>query len=78
MVEHQATLVKNVYEDKLTMAEISTLYKKDLNLPRCRLKTGRRSFAFRGATSWNKVPKDMKEVADCRIFKKRLINMFLK
>ena len=50
-----------------------TRYKKDLNLPSCRLKTGQRSFAFWGASSWNKLPKDMKEGADCRIFKKRLI-----
>ena len=42
------------------------------------IKTGQRSFAFRGGTCWNKLPKDMKEVADCRIFKKRSINMFLK
>ena len=49
----------------------NTRYKKDLNLPRSRLKTGQRSFAFRGAICWNKLPKDMKEVADCRIFKKR-------
>ena len=45
-----------------------TRYKKDLSLRRCRLKTGQRSFAFRGATCWNKLPKDMKEVADYRIF----------
>ena len=76
MVEHQTTLVKNLHVDKLTMTEISTRYKNDLNLPRCRLKTGQRSFAFRGATCWNKLPKDIKEVADCRICKKRLMNMF--
>ena len=51
----------------------NTRYKKNLNLPRYRLKTGQRSFAFRGATCWNKLPKDMKEVADYRIFKKRRI-----
>ena len=57
----------------------NTRYKEDLNLPSCRLKTGQRSFAFRGATCWNlELPKDMKEVADCRIFKKRLIVMFFK
>ena len=56
----------------------NTPYKKDLNLPRRRLKTGQRSFAFRGATSWNKLPKDIKEVANCRILKKRFTNMFLK
>ena len=58
--------------------DINTRYKKALNLQRCRLKTGQRSFDFRGATCWNKLPKDMKELADFRIFKKRFINMFLK
>ena len=42
------------------------------------LKPGQQSFAFRGATCWNKLPKDMKDVADCRSFKKRPINLFLK
>ena len=56
----------------------NTRYKKDLNLPRCRLKTRQWSFAFRGATCCNKLAKDMKEVADCQIFKKRLVNMFSK
>ena len=53
----------------------NTRYKKDLNLLRCRLKTGQRSFALEGPTCLNKLPKDMKEVADCRIFKKRLLKM---
>ena len=61
--------MKNVRVDKLITTE-NTQYQKDLNLPRFRLKTGQRSFAFRGATCWNKLPKDMKEVADCRIFKR--------
>ena len=86
MVEHQTTLVKNLHVDKLTMTEVSTRYKNDLNLPRCRLKTGQRSFALTGgaggggggATCWNKLPKNVKEVADCRNSKKRLMNMFLK
>ena len=56
----------------------NTRYKKDLNLPRCRLKAGQRPFAFRRVTYWNKLPKDIKKVANCRIFKKRLINTFLK
>ena len=52
--------------------------RKDLNLPRYRLKTGPQSLAFRGSTCGYKLPKDMRKVADCRIFNKRLINMFLK
>ena len=52
-------------------------YNKDLNLPRCRLKTGQRSFAFRGATCWNGLSKDLKEVVNTGTFKKRLVNMVL-
>lgn len=54
-----------------------TRYNKDLNLPRCRLKTGQRSFAYRGATCWNRLPKDLKEVVNTGTFKKRLVNMLL-
>ena len=38
----------------------NTQYKKDLNLPRCGLKTGQGSYSFRGTTCWSKLPKDMK------------------
>ena len=62
----------------LALHDINTRYKKDLNLPGCRLKTGQRSFAFRGATCWNRLPKDMKEVADSRIFKKKTYKYALK
>ena len=47
-------------------------YNKDLNLPRCRLKTGQPSFAYRRATCWNRLPKDLKEVVNTGTFKKRL------
>ena len=55
-----------------------TRYKKDLIVPRRRLKAGQRSIVLRGAKCWNRLPKDVNKVADCRSFKKRLINMFLK
>ena len=52
-------------------------YNKDLNLLRCRLKTGQQSFAYRGATCWNRLPKDLQEVANSGIFKRRIVNMLL-
>ena len=52
-------------------------YNKYLNLPRCRLKTGQRSFAYRGATCWNRLPKVLKKVVSTGTFKKRLVNMLL-
>ena len=62
---------------RLDLHNRNTRNKKDLNLPRCRLTTGQRSFAYRGAACWNSLPKDLKEVADVGIFKRRLVNMLL-
>ena len=62
---------------RLDLHNRNTRNKKDLTLPRCRLTTGQRSFAYRGAACWNSLPKDLKEVADVRIFKRRLVNMLL-
>ena len=45
---------------RLAHHDRNTRYKTDLNLPRCRLKTGQRSFAFRGATCWNRLPNNWK------------------
>ena len=45
MVEHQTTLVKNLLVDNLITTKILD-EKKNVNLPRCRLKTGQWSFAF--------------------------------
>ena len=60
---------------RLDLHNRNTQNKKDLNLPRCQLTTGQRSFAFRGAACWNSLPKDLKEVADVKMFKRRLVNM---
>ena len=62
---------------RLDLHNRNTRNKKDLNLRRCRLTTGHRSFAYRGAACWNSLPKDLREVADVRIFKRRLFNMLL-
>ena len=55
----------------------NTRYNKDLNLPRCRFKTEQQSFAYRRATCWNRLPKDLTEVVNTGTFKKRLVNMLL-
>ena len=67
----------NKFTRRSEVHDRNTRYNKDLNLPRCRLKTGQRSFAYRGATCWNRLPKDLKEVVNTGTFKKRLVNMLL-
>ena len=41
------------------------------------LRTEKRSFAYRGASFWNRLPKDLKEVVNSDTFKKRIVNMLL-
>ena len=67
----------NKFTRRSELHDRNTRYNKDLNLPRCRLKTGQRSFAYRGATCWNRLPKDLKEVVNAGTFKKRHVNMLL-
>jgi len=40
---------------------------EDLSLPRFRLKTGQRSFAFREAAQWNTLDKNLKDITDSRL-----------
>ena len=56
----------------------NTRKKDELNLPKCRLKIGQRSFAFRGAKSYNDLPDDIKKTRDIKHFKKNLYNYLLK
>ena len=46
----------------------------DLNVPFSRLKTGQRSFAFRGAKLYNNLPNDIKNITDAKVFKRRMLN----
>ena len=70
-VDHATLLEQIATETK------NTRFKKDLNLQRCRLKSGQRFFAYRGTACWNRLPKDLKDVEDCSIFKTRFVNMLL-
>ena len=67
----------NKFTRRLEFHNRNTRYNKDLHLRRCRLKTGQQSFAYRGATCWNRLLKDLKEVANSGTFKKRIVNISL-
>ena len=67
----------NKFTRRSEVHDRNTRYNKNLNLPRCRLKTGQRSFAYGGAACRNRLPKDLKEVVKTGTFKNRLLNMLL-
>ena len=49
-----------------------TRYHDDLNLIKCRLSTGQRSFNFPGAKLWNELPKSIKDSTSINVLKKKL------
>lgn len=59
----------NKFTRRLELHDRNTQCNKDLNLLRCRLKTAQRSF-----TSWNRLPKDLKEAVNPGTFMKRILN----
>ena len=74
MVKHQTTLVKNLHVDKLITTEIHDT-KQTWIYWDADLELGSDLSPLEGPTCLDKLPKDMKEVAHCRIFKKRLLKM---
>ena len=49
----------------------------ELDLPFCRLKTGQRLFAFRGAKLYNNLPNEIKQNSDVKKFKAKVCNCLL-
>ena len=50
---------------------------RELDLPFCRLKTGQRSFAFRGAKLYNNLPNEIKQTSVVKRFKAKVLNYLL-
>ena len=46
-----------------------------LNIPRCRLTTGQRSFTYRGAKPWNNLRDNVKSSDFVKVFRKKIVNL---
>ena len=68
---------KFVYRSQAPNRQLRSVDNNDLNLPHCRLSTGRTSFAFRGAKVWISLPLDLKLTPSLRTFKKDVCELFL-
>ena len=67
----------NLFHDRFSVSGRSTRNKSQLNLPKCRLSTGQRSFAFRGAKEYNLLPEDIWATNNISGFKRKGIAHFL-
>ena len=68
----------NLFQDRFSISGRSTRSKSQLNLPKCRLSTGQRSFAFRGAKEYNSLPEDIRVIKNILSFKRKAAAHFLK
>ena len=55
----------------------NTRLSNHLNILRCRLATGQRSFSYRGAKLWNNLSNDLKNVNSVKAFKSKLTKQLL-
>ena len=67
----------NLFHDRFSVSGRSTRNKSQLNLPKCRLSTGRRSFAFRGAKEYNLLPEYIRVTNNILSFKRKAAAYFL-
>ena len=68
----------NLFQDRFSVSGRSTRSKSQLNLPKCRLSTGQRSFAFRGPKEYNSLPEDIRVIENILSFKRKAAAHFLK
>ena len=55
----------------------NTRSRDQLDIPRCRISTGQRSFVYRGTQLWNSLSYDVRTARCPKVFKRRLINILL-
>ena len=55
----------------------NTRSRNQLDIPRCRISTGQRSFVYRGTQLWNSLSYDVRTAKCPKVFKRRLINALL-
>ena len=49
----------------------------NLNIPRCRLATEQRRFAYRGVKIWNGLRNDLRNLTSLNAFKRNLVRQYL-
>ena len=62
------------FSTRATIHERQTRYPDSLNIPSSRLNAGQRAFYYRGVEVWNNLSKDLREITNTKIFKRRLID----
>ena len=62
------------FKQRSEIHQRDTRQKSELGLPKCRLATGQRAFAFHGAKIFNSLPKFIRDTETLGSFKRRIFN----
>ena len=62
------------FSTRATIHERQTRYRDSLNIPSSRINAGQRASYYRGVKVWNNLSKDLREIMNTKVFKRRLIN----
>ena len=62
------------FSTRAIVQDRQTRYRDSLSIPSCRINAGQRAFCYRGVKIWNNLSKDLREIINTNVFKRRLIN----
>ena len=62
------------FSTRATIHERQSRNRDSLNIPSSRINAGQRAFYYRGVKVWNNLSKDLREITNTKVFKRRLIN----
>ena len=62
------------FSTRATIHERQTRNRDSLNIPPSRINAGQRAFYYRGVKVWNDLSKELREITNTKVFKRRLIN----
>ena len=70
--------LSNKFSTRATIHDRQTRYRDSLNIPSSRINAGQRAFYYRGVKVWNNLSRDLKEIINAKVFKRRLINELIR
>ena len=62
------------FSTRATIHERQTRNRDSLNIPSSRINAGQRAFHYRGVKVWNNLSKELREITNTKVIKRRLIN----
>ena len=72
--EVSPSYLSNKFSTRATIHDRQTRYSDSLNIPSSRINAGQSAFYYRRVKAWNNLSRDLREIANTKVFKRRLIN----